>query len=56
MKFYFSELFTAGEVRITELLKIAVTGAVCIVAILKCGFEAICIIGFLAICMKASEV
>ena len=56
MKFYFSELFTAGEVRITELFKIAVTGAVCIVAILKCGIVAIGLIAGIAIFKIVAEV
>lgn len=47
MKFFISELFTAAEIKLGNLLETLMIGSVCIVAILKCGIWALAIIGLI---------
>lgn len=56
MKFFISELFTAADIRLVDILRIVVAGAVCITAIAKCGIYAVLIIAMVYIFRAGIEV
>ncbi len=56
MKFLLSEFFTVANINIIEALRITVTGAVYIAAIMKCGIWAVIVLGILNIIQTGAEI
>lgn len=49
MKFVISELLAAADIKIVEIVKILVIGAICITAIVECGIWAVVAIAVIVI-------
>lgn len=56
MKFLLSEFLTVANINLIEALRITVTGAVYIAAIMKCGIWAVLVIGMIKIVQMGIEI
>ena len=56
MKFLLSEFLTVANINIIEALRITVTGAVYIAAIMKCGIWAVLVLGMIKVIQIGTEI